>query len=526
MWIAVNFIAIHTSYVRHQDRIMYKRIIPLIAIAMFVLVLLIFRQNPAVAATGPQYVRVVIYEHRLFVDDNNCLDQHLKEHLYARLVDRELTNRGHKGFSVEAVSAIDKIIVGVEYWGEPEELANIAQAASEGIQKRPPAPLVEQERSLVTYEEGLLKEAPTLGAFATEALLAAVAPPHSVCDAEQTKLTAEELSPWRAGNFEVYQSQDRKRYVRYLSSEADMPAFANVWDSLRLPPVEPHRSSSAPTPNALFVAYKGSANATSTAKLLAAIFDAIDGGEISTTDVRPFGKAGFLVNGEIEALVRLEENLQSALDNLSGSQLKSSNLQRAWESVCSIGDRELDENAQLINERISHTYFEYNVDFESCGALNGFESATSNLATISHLIYLPNTAPEPSIYEGQISFDLCISETLSTREDLSIAAYALRSHLRFDVGVALNVQFSNIEGRCVGGSIFAPAENYEGLRRIMMQPDYSNDQYLRRYENASIIYHCSKNRVEQCGKDRANKRPYPALEFNVSHLVCERMDGG
>jgi hypothetical protein len=468
------------------------------------------------AAAKPQYVRIIIHEHRLHFEKADCLDQHLKEHLYSRLVDKELTDRGLTAFSVDAVSAIDKIIIGVEHWGEPEKLASIAQAASDGIKKRPPAYLVEQERALVTYEDSLLAEAPLLGASVTSALLRETPSSNLSCSADQLRLARRDLLDWAPGDYEIYQFKGRGQYTRISSSQLAMSTFPNTWDSLQLPPVEARPISASLTPNALFVAYKGGAEPLSTTKLLAAIYDAIAGSGLESKDVRPFGKAGFVIFGEYRVLFSAQEKLRKTFSQPQKSLEQLKNLQRAWARICDYPTPETDENVELFNERIAHTYFEYEAQGQYCRTDADLTKTTEGISIFTNLIYVAETNPEPPSYSNEISLNLCIPEKDFVREDLSIAAYALRRHLRYDVGLALNIKFSKIEGNCVKGLVFAPALNAGALDRSFTDIVSTNESYTARYLASKIIYYCSKGNEAECQKNNdAPSKVIPELYIKI-----------
>ncbi len=462
------------------------------------------------ASANPKQVRVVVQEHRLHFESSSCLDQHLKEHLYARLVDQELTERGYKAFSVDAVAAIDKIIISVEHWDERGDLGNIALAAAAGIAKRPGLDIVEQERSLVRYENALLAKTPQFGASATAALLATEeATRNETCVAEQSQAAGSKSLDWTPGEFEVYEYKDSGEYTRITSSQAELATFPNAWDDLSEAPKEANLKSQDSTPNALFIAYKGRADPLLTTKLLAGIYDNLTGTELRTEDVRPFGKAGFIMQGENSLLTGLQKKLRRTFGSSPVSQPRANNLRLAWASVCGSRARKSGGTDQLSDERIAHTYFEYSANGTACEEGSDLSGVPSNLVVISNLIHVPKTDSELPRYENDMSFALCIPSENFVREDLSIAAYAMRQHLRYDVGLALNIQFSKIENNCVDGAVFAPKANTEPLSELLTNFDSTDDAYSARYAAAAIIYHCSQATDALCSKGNG---PGPIIE--------------
>jgi len=467
--------------------------------------LILAPQFISAASARSQHVKIMIHEDRLLFQSVDCLDQHIKEHLYARLVDKELTDRGHTAFSVDAVATIDKIIVDIEHWGDPEDSAKIAQAVADGIKKRPSSELVEQERALVGYEEGLLAEAPQLGASITAALLSTIGPSEVSCSAEQLQVAARNLSDWVPGDFEVYKSNDLGQYDRLDASQKSISTFPNAWDRLSLSPVETNLNSAVASSNALFVAYKGRADARSTTELLANIYDSLAGTGLEAGDVRPFGKAGFIIQGEGKVLVSIQDNLQTALSSSAAHQIQPNSLRQAWASICGFSTSEDGGVFQLNDERIAHTYFEYNTKQAHCEKIAEIPRAASGLNAFTKLLHIPKTSSEAPVYESEMSFDMCIPKEEFVREDLSVAAYALRQHLRFDLGLALNIQFSEIEGHCVEGAIFAPKANAGAISQLLTDFEPTRDAYAARYSSAEIIYNCSKESASRCPENNVRQ---------------------
>lgn len=453
------------------------------------------------AFAKPKQVRVIVHEHRLLFESSGCVDQHLKEHLYARLVDKELTDRGYTGFSVDAVATIDKIIIGIEHWGASEGLDDVVSAAAEGITTQPSLDLVEQERGLIEYENGLLGQFPQLGGSVTAALQATEeATQNESCDIEKFRAADLRSVDWKPGEFEVYELGDEGEYTLITSSRAELSTFPNAWDNLAETSRKPTLTSEASSPNTLFVAHRGRANPLLTAELLAGIYDSLIDTGLSANDVRPFGKAGFVMQGEETVLVGIQEEIRRRFNSSSASQLQSNSLRRAWESVCRFSTEEIEENAQLYDERIAHTYFEFSTNGILCAEGLDLLSDPSGLVVISDLVYVPTSYSGPPTYEKEMSFALCIPEERFVREDLSIAAYAMRQYLRYDAGLILNVQFSKIKDNCVNIAVFAPIANTQPLGELLTSFASTDNAYTARYAAATIIFHCSQTTNTPCSK--------------------------
>ncbi|WP_299196484.1 hypothetical protein [uncultured Erythrobacter sp.] len=135
---------------------------------------------------------------------------------------------------------------------------------------------------------------------------------------------------------------------------------------------------------------------------------------------------------------------------------------------------------------------------------------------ISDLLFVAEADFRPPSYSSLMSVDLCIPEEGFVREDLSFAAYALRQHFRFDLALALNIQYSRIEGNCVAGSIFAPASNIGELERMLANFESANDAYAARFSNAAVIYHCSRGGPSACQEQyQAVLNNAPVLQITV-----------
>ena len=469
------------------------------------------------AAANPTEVRIVVHEHRLHFDNTSCLNQHLKEHLYARLIDHEFRERGYKTFSVDAVSAIDKIIISVVFWGENEGLRTIVGAAAAAIERPPSLRMVEQERGLVSYEDGLLAQMPQFGASVVSKLLTLDEKNEvEICVNEQSEVAKSMPVVWKPGRYDIYELEDSQSYTLITSSRNNSYSFPNAWDDLSAFQAEMRERSEVPAPNALFIAYQGDANLSKTADLLSSVYDSLDETKLGPNDVRPFGKAGFIIKGDEALLSNIQEVLHRTFGSSSTLQRSPGNLRLAWASLCDSSAGKGEEIGQLSNEWVAHTYFEYEFDGKVCKQASSLSYQPTNSILTSKLFYIPTVSSERSLYEGDTSVTLCSRAKSFTPENLAIASYAMRQHLRYDVGLALNIRFSRIAENCVGGTIFAPEANIQKLRDYLATFNSTERAYVSRYAVAEIIFHCSRGVENLCSKVSSRAHISEPPKFDVS----------
>lgn len=478
---------------------MSKKIVALIFAVMLGAVITSCALMSNAVAAAPLRLRIVVHEHQFFNGDTSCYAQHLKEHLYARKLDDTLIARGRTLFSINAVSALDKVIIGIDYWGLDATLAEIAELSSQALRKPASDAMIEQEKRLVDYEERLLATNPRLGASVTnELLVAAGLPLPSSCPLDElNSLIGEDPEEVRPRT-DIYEYTASGEYLLLSSSALQGREFPNVWDTVspinKGETVQTRQDGS----QALFVSYLGDANASASATLLATIYELTKLGEYPNLSNRPFGKSGFLIFGNSGELQRVREQLHSKeLQKNATAEIIEAAAQ-AWTYVCSPKGVTESGGSPIVNELIADTYFEFSELDPYCDSQPSTGPVAFENPLLTKLVTLPDTnSNAPTLVPSQ-KFELCIVASQSWQDELSIASFALRQSLRLDLGLALNVQYSETKDGCVTGSIFAPKENLEAIRYHLRKVNFERPPLVGRLASGAAFYFCSNGYVEEC----------------------------
>ena len=463
--------------------------------------------NEPLAAQPTRQIRVAVYEHRMGSLETACSTQHLREHLFARMIDKNLRDLGHSLFLVNATSSLDKIIIKIEFWADNENPTRLAEQIALAISLPPDDLLVEQEQTIVEYEEGLLAATDDMASIASETVLGRASLPtfDRACLLEESQRAINRKEGGAKIDFDIFERTSSNDYVKLHEERHKAGRHSNVWDTItrKLEKEETNQPLGA-----LFFAYRGPATAVLTVTAATEVLKLIGKSQAQTLELRPFGKTGFLLLGSPSELAAIKSVVDQNQIFLAAHPSPTITESLGFKYVCKPSVDEGKGSTQLANERISHPYFEFWVRDGLCNKKSATAKAYAAPARLDHVAIPKEGSGEGSI-EPTPAFKakLCLSESHSKKESLAIASLALRQHFRQDLGLILTMQFKKLDGNCVLANVYSPPQFMDRAIEVIADFDFSDPIFQDRMIGIASQYYCSRSLDKKCESLRVGKKP-------------------
>jgi hypothetical protein len=440
--------------------------------------------------------RIAVFRDQIGSIEQSCDVQHLKEHVYSQKLYNHLSKEKNLVFRIDAVSSLDRIAVSIDIFGKNIDRDKVTKLIEQGLEGDASADLVKREAILVDYEEELLSTNDQVGARALQDILSSAdAEIRSNCSTFEMIQELRKQNSETSDSYSVYQLNGDNIYTELTSknvSRSDQ-LWGKVINRINWSDIP----KSHPESTALFVTFEGSRSIAAHKGALLQIYSSLDDVGIARKQLRPFGKAGFLVFDQREKLEQFRSSLEES--EIVGNPNNDASLNQAADNYICQARYSGSPEVGLHTELITHPYFEFAIKPKVCADIAPVKGRVfSKMVTASQLDSNPNSI---ALQNDTLDVEVCarsLSNALSNADALAVGSLALRRHIRNAQGLALNAAFGKVRGSCVSVKFYAPAEFHEKLHSFIRDFDARSFSFQNDVRSSVYEHLCRKNSGEPC----------------------------